>query len=306
MIRNILYSLFFHLIIVLLIYFNFSLSREKEIENKTTISVSFVNKTGNSTNTTNQILKNNKEPDKVEKIAEKSPEPKKEDVPKKDKKIPQPKQKNNKKIVKKESKSKTNINDIKVKNIEPPKATRTAKEAPEEKILKTEEVKNEEAPLIKKEQKPEIVKENSKEDVKDVESVEEQEQQEMTIRDSPNAKDFEDKQKLENIDLLFREKFNIELQIKRCYKRAIIEAGRDSKVPVIVHVIIDRDGGIDLDLVTIQDYEKYSDPAQIDFHIAVDNARRALTLCSPLRNLPEDKFDVWREMTLQFDEGMKK
>ena len=43
----------------------------------------------------------------------------------------------------------------------------------------------------------------------------------------------------------------------------------------------------------MDDFEKYNDPKEIDFHIAVDNARRALSLCSPIRNLPEDKYEIW-------------
>jgi hypothetical protein len=305
MLRNVLYSLFFHLLIILLVYLNFDFHRKGEEQNRTTVSVSFVTKNGNSTNTTNQILKTNKQPENKEKIAEVTPEPKKEEAPKKDKKTTPPKKKTNKKIIKKEGKPKPNINDVKVKNIEPPKSSPKVKEEAESKQIKTEEVAKEPEPLVKKEQKPEIAKDDSEQDDEDVANEEEQQEEESTVIDKPNSITFEDKQKLENIDLLFREKFNIELQIKRCYKRSISESGKDSKAPVNIHVIIDKDGSIDLDLVEIQDYEKYSDPTEIDFHIAVDNVKRALTLCSPLRNLPEDKYDIWHEINLQFDDKMK-
>jgi hypothetical protein len=40
-----------------------------------------------------------------------------------------------------------------------------------------------------------------------------------------------------------------------------------------------------------------------DYKIVIDNIKRALDLCSPLRNLPIEKYDSWKEIILQFDVG---
>jgi hypothetical protein len=40
-----------------------------------------------------------------------------------------------------------------------------------------------------------------------------------------------------------------------------------------------------------------------DYKIIIDNIKRALDLCSPLRNLPIEKYDSWKEIILQFDVG---
>ncbi len=51
------------------------------------------------------------------------------------------------------------------------------------------------------------------------------------------------------------------------------------------------------------DLEKYNNPIHKDYKIVIDNIKRALDLCSPLRNLPIEKYDSWKEIILQFDVG---
>ena len=102
--------------------------------------------------------------------------------------------------------------------------------------------------------------------------------------------------------LSLREKFNIQTQIKRCYKKAIEQAGIDGKIPINVTITIEQNGNIDLNLLKIKDFEKYHDPKEIDFHIAVDNVISAITICNPLRNLPTEKYEIWRELNLIFDD----
>jgi hypothetical protein len=306
MIRNILYSLFFHFLIILALYFNVQFQKIEEIETKSKVTVSFITKPGISEKAAppHPEVKNPKPP---EPDAEIKPAPKKA----------KPKEKDNLKEVKKISKDKPDKSDTKSKKTAPPKtaevkpveSTKPAPLKPENPVKPTEAikavpVKEEIKPLavIKKEQKPQIIRENAKTEVKEVENDEDEREGEVN---QPKSAEFSDAQKLENVDLLVREKFNIQVQIRRCYRRAIDASKKDSKVPVYIHIIIDKDGTIDMDSATIQDYEKYKDPKEVEFKIAVDNVRRALNLCSPLRNLPEDKYDVWKELTLQFDENMK-
>ncbi len=37
------------------------------------------------------------------------------------------------------------------------------------------------------------------------------------------------------------------------------------------------------------------------YRAAADSARRAVFNCMPLRNLPPEKYDDWRELTLNFN-----
>ncbi|MFM8186435.1 MAG: hypothetical protein ACKN9I_05865, partial [Alphaproteobacteria bacterium] len=102
-----------------------------------------------------------------------------------------------------------------------------------------------------------------------------------------------------------RETVNIQSQIKMCYKRALEESGFESKTKIVVKIQISIDGYIENDLDDTVDFEKYNDPTFKDYKIIIDNVKRALELCSPLRNLPKEKYDSWREVSLQFDLSKK-
>jgi hypothetical protein len=74
-----------------------------------------------------------------------------------------------------------------------------------------------------------------------------------------------------------------------------------SKTKILIKVRVSEDGYIDSDLDEAIDIDRYNDPAETLYKIGVDNVRRALDLCSPLRNLPLDKYDIWKEVVLEFD-----
>jgi len=105
---------------------------------------------------------------------------------------------------------------------------------------------------------------------------------------------------IENIDLSAREKFNIQSQLKRCYSRSVAEINYKGKDSVMIQVSINEEGVIDYDIEDSIDMEKYDENRE--YKAAVDNAKRAIDLCSPLRNLPTDKYDVWKEVVLNFGE----
>ena len=102
-----------------------------------------------------------------------------------------------------------------------------------------------------------------------------------------------------------RETINIQSQIKMCYKRALEESGFESQTKIVIKIEISIDGYIENDLDDSIDFEKYNNPAFKDYKIIIDNVKRALELCSPLRNLPKEKYDSWKEVSLQFDLSKK-
>ncbi|MFC1658993.1 hypothetical protein ACFL0U_00300 [Pseudomonadota bacterium] len=106
------------------------------------------------------------------------------------------------------------------------------------------------------------------------------------------------------VKLSLRERVNIQRQIKSCYKMAIVRSGIDSKTKVLINVSLKRDGNIDMTKIKVVDekkYDKLEEKEKEDFNIAITNAKNALIFCSPLRNLPSNKYKVWREMSLEFD-----
>jgi BMFP domain-containing protein YqiC len=107
---------------------------------------------------------------------------------------------------------------------------------------------------------------------------------------------------LENLDLSGREKFNIQSQLKFCYRMAQSESKLESKTKVVAKVQISRDGKISINFDDLINKLRYDDPDESDYRNTITNVKRALDLCSPLRNLPLDKYDIWKEVVLEFEE----
>lgn len=287
MIKNLLYSLFLHFLLLLAIYANFNLKNIEE--NKSSeIAVSLIALDGSETS-------NNTKPSSEEK-SEKKPETaaaKPSEEAKSEKKSPKNKVK------------------------EQPK--KMAKSKPAKSL--TEPIKEEKTAEFKQEQKPEEVQKETdkiKED-KEVNEHQDEEQNNASRKenDSGSKKKFEEEKEasdnknaannagsmvnnLENIDLSAREKFNIQSQLKRCYARAIDETKLESNLKVLVKVKVSEEGYIDSDIDDTLNNERYNNPKETNYKIAIDNARRAIDLCSPLRNLPLDKYDIWKEVMLEF------
>jgi outer membrane biosynthesis protein TonB len=198
-------------------------------------------------------------------------------------------------------------------------------EKPPEKIEeKKEEFKDPETPkeVIPKNNKKEKIKPKTPKKIAENSKKEEAKtpnnQTEETSSTKPNEKkdDVKDFFKVMNLKafknitedekgstLSIRETINIQSQLKLCYKRALEESGFESKTKIVIRIEISQDGYIQNDLDEMVDLEKYNNPIHKDYKIVIDNIKRALDLCSPLRNLPIEKYDSWKEIILQFDVG---
>lgn len=88
----------------------------------------------------------------------------------------------------------------------------------------------------------------------------------------------------------------IRSQIAKCWN---VPAGaKDAhNLKVTIEVKLAQDGKV-LDAQVGGDRSRYGDPI---YRAAADSARRAVLKCSPLQNLPADKYDTWRDMELTFD-----
>lgn len=288
MIKNLLYSLFIHFLLLLIIYANFNL---KEIdESKTTeIAVSLVSLTGseNSSNTkpSSQIKSEEKtEPEKKIKVKAQASSEKKS-------------KKNQVKEVKKElnksKPSKATAKPVSENSSEEFKPQEVSKEIPQE-VNKPQE-DNE---INKNHDDEEKETANKEKDVGAEKKTEKKSEESETKNTTANSDNIASS--IDTLDLSAREKFNIQTQLKRCYNRAVDETQLESNFRVIVKAQVSEDGYIETDLSDITDMERYNNPKETNYKIAIDNARRALDLCSPLRNLPLDKYDVWKEVILEF------
>lgn len=106
---------------------------------------------------------------------------------------------------------------------------------------------------------------------------------------------------LEGSSLSANEKTNILSQLKMCYKRAISETKQNSKLSLVINVRITRDGYIESDLNNLIDKTRYNNIEHLEYKKLIDNVKKALDLCSPLRNLPNEKYEAWKELILHFD-----
>lgn len=337
MIKHLLYSLFLHSLLLLVIYASFNLKDDLE-ENKTAeITVTLAPFPGSD-----KPVENTKPPEPQPIIEEKKEEPKPVEKEKKEepkpivkkeekKEVPKPKAKPvEKKAPPKESKapkpSEKNKVNQEPKKLEKPKEPEVVKKPAEPKakeVKKEEKISEKEKPVeikkdeIKKDGKEQKEDEKLKKE-KDLGAKKEDEKKEVTPKETPQkevvseavpekkpfyeptAQDLANS--LENLDLSARERFNIQSQLRRCFHKALDESKMKSGLKITVKARINEAGYIDTNLDETVDIKMYNDPSQPEYKIAIDNVRRAVDLCSPLRNLPLDKYYIWKEVLLQFDE----
>jgi hypothetical protein len=98
-----------------------------------------------------------------------------------------------------------------------------------------------------------------------------------------------------------RQKFNIQAQIKLCYQRAIFESRKYSNQKVVTKAKINQDGTIESDIYQQIKSENYLDPNNYQYKIAVDNVKRALELCSPIRNIPSNITAQLQDLIFEFE-----
>lgn len=102
--------------------------------------------------------------------------------------------------------------------------------------------------------------------------------------------------------LSLSERQGVQNNIQYCYKRAILKNKKDSDKVVTLVVQVNRDGYMNLNSVKVLGRDKYTSREDLEsFDIAAENAKVALKECNPLRNLPQTKYRIWREMSLEFD-----
>ena len=98
-------------------------------------------------------------------------------------------------------------------------------------------------------------------------------------------------------ELSISDKDLIKSQIAKCW--TVPAGARDAaSIKVLVKVIIEKDGTVQA--TELLDKVKYSSGDNF-YRAAADSAIRAVKKCSPLKNLPQDKYDSWKELELNFD-----
>ena len=171
------------------------------------------------------------------------------------------------------------------------------------------DIKNDKKPLkepLKKESKKESKKKPEKQLVK---KTIEQNQEDIWFEKFLNLEQ-KNKEKeyllaiksIKAIGLSNREKFNLYSQVKSCFKRAIEESGKDSFKRILVKIKISENGFITSDIADLEEMIQFKEFEKEKFAISVYNTKRAIEICNPLRGLPKDKYEIWKEVILDFSE----
>ncbi|MBU6140551.1 MAG: hypothetical protein KGP29_03205 [Proteobacteria bacterium] len=292
MIKNFLYSLFLHFLLVLVIYLNFNLHKVEESKTNE-IAVSLVAISGSEESNVD-----------APESSDKNPEPEEEGI----KKIEETKEAESPKISEKNKVKKSQKKLARAKNVKALK-----KPVSQEKIEEFKQEEKEEIEQKDAKKKQEDLTQNQHEDKEQNEAPKKEdslgakkesteESEEKKQENSKNSESINMTNSLENLDLSTREKFNVQSQLKFCYRAAINESKLEGKSKIIAKIEISRDGKITLNFEETVNKNRFDDPSETDYRNTVLNVQRALDLCSPLRNLPLDKYEIWKEVNLEFEE----
>lgn len=102
----------------------------------------------------------------------------------------------------------------------------------------------------------------------------------------------------ESMPLSLSEKDAIRSQIARCW--SVPAGAKDAHdLVVVLKLQYEQDGSLIKVALANESKARYSRDSF--FRAAADSAMRAVRQCSPLQNLPPDKFNTWRDMELTFD-----
>lgn len=147
-------------------------------------------------------------------------------------------------------------------------------------------------------------------EIMDIDDIEEL----MKIKDKISDEDInniftkEDYEKLLNkttsvYELSFREKSNIQRQIRQCYKNAILKTQIKSSLVMSARISLAKNGQINMNNIVF----KVVDEDNMDlidknaYSATIENIKLALVYCNPLRGLPVFKYNVWKNMNLTFN-----
>lgn len=188
----------------------------------------------------------------------------------------------------------------------PTPPVKTAEETPPPPPAEKPDVKTKEKPKDKKEEekKKEEKKKPKEEDLTAVlKAVRDTAAKEKKSEKTDNKDSGSKSKSISNsydptLPLSLSEKDAIRSQIAKCW--SVPAGAKDAhELIVILRLQLERDGSVIKVELANESKSRYS--RDTFFRAAADSAMRAVRQCSPLQNLPADKFNTWRDIELTFD-----
>lgn len=104
-------------------------------------------------------------------------------------------------------------------------------------------------------------------------------------------------------ELSFREKSNIQRQIRQCYKNAILKTQIKSSLVMSAKISLSKNGQINMNNIVFKiiDEDSLDSIDKNAYFTTVENIKLALVYCNPLRGLPSFKYNIWKNMNLTFN-----
>lgn len=120
---------------------------------------------------------------------------------------------------------------------------------------------------------------------------------EKSVTPQPNQNEAKSDNYNASMPLSMSEKDAIRQQLQRCW---VVPAGAKDAQNLVVnlHITVGEDGTV-TSVELSGDQGRYSSDSF--FRAAADSAIRGVRECSPLKNLPSEKYGNWRDMDLTFD-----
>jgi TonB family protein len=295
--NSMVYSFILHLLLLVLVIFGLPSFERLPQETAITVEVVPISKVSNIK--PKKVVKKKLDQEQPEKAKEvpKSVTEKEEDKPKeepkkepekpKDEPKPDEKKEPIKKIKEKEKKEEKKEDDKKPDKKDK-KKDKKKDEKKKDKPKKKKQKNNELDSLLKTLEDPSEGKDKDAKETK----------QEKTLDDELND-DKSDSNKYDNEKpLSLSEEDAIRSQIAKCWTvpAGAAEAG---SMNVVLRISLQPDG--DVTSVEVLSSSSYSKKDSTFFRAAADSAVRAVKRCSPLKNLPKEKYGSWKDLELNFD-----
>jgi hypothetical protein len=197
---------------------------------------------------------------------------------------------------------KVNIIEERIKKTQPKKKVKS-----ENKIQKKKKRKIKKKPKLKP-KKTEIKNEIPKKTIMNKKPPKKQEKKKIKqpkvkkIEKKPEKSqiyDIKEYNQINEIGISDREKSNLKFQIIRCYQESK-KGFKKFNIDVNVNVQVKENGVIDYNNMVFTNQIALS---KIDPKILskiTKSIAKTLKDCSPIRNLPEEKYDIWRKMNIKF------
>jgi hypothetical protein len=91
-------------------------------------------------------------------------------------------------------------------------------------------------------------------------------------------------------------------QLSFCYRDAMLRNNNRLNVPISIELDLDRDGRINTKRIKMTIMDRYNKFTTDDYNKSIDIVKSAIVLCNPLKKLPPLKYQSWSKVNFVFED----